>query len=870
MGPKKQSGSAFRKIRKHREKTAVALSGQLKNWLANNEGDINDVTQFKDKSNTTKDIADFAENDSSKPSTSFCSTHMGNVPTFEDDELKEDRISMSSPGKNISVDETMQSSGEDCSIEINQIVYDDPKKWPGVPEISDKVRLLLIKCGPQRVDVSTFKFPDSDGHGNRHLDAKWFYKILTNGERVLRQWLLYSQSEDALFCFPCLLFGKDQHRKTSFSDINKGFKDWKHLNPLIYTHENSSSHRLCCIEWKDLQNHLRLGKTVDAVSQENLQKEIEKWRSIVKVMMDVILFCAKNNLAIRGTAKKEVIGEPGSGVFLSTLELISHYHPQLAAHMSYVKSKKQALSYFSPRIQNEVISLIGGKVKQEILNKITAAKYFSIIFDCTPDSAHIEQISQVIRFVDLSDGRCQVSESFIDFISTNEHTGKGLSNDILKKLNEDGLSIGNCRGQGYDNGSNMAGKYIGVQAQILTLNNQARYVPCAAHSLNLIGAHAAAASPLVITFFGIIQKLFTFFSGSTGRWQALLSNLDITLKGHCNTRWSTKRRAVSALKRTLTEVFSSLNEMARHEKWNLETRVGAQAIIKQIDYKFLCLLQLWERILVSIDKISKALQKETVSIDKACKMIKGLTKTIQAIRDEGLEPAIEYATQKAKEIGIDSNFPQKRCKKVSTKELDLESRHDNTSFLTPHDEFRREVNVVFDRILSELKTRYEGMSSISSDFYFLTGPALRNQSLNDLTKCATDFGLKYSNDVDVVELCNEIETFKMQAEELLGDLEKATPLDLLQKIQEFNLSDIYPNIQIALRIYLTLPVTVASCERSFSKLKLIKNYLRSKMGQERLTKLAIISIEHEEVKKLNLEDMVNDFASMKARKVAFK
>ena len=41
------------------------------------------------------------------------------------------------------------------------------------------------------------------------------------------------------------------------------------------------------------------------------------------------------------------------------------------------------------------------------------------------------------------------------------------------------------------------------------------------------------------------------------------------------------------------------------------------------------------------------------------------------------------------------------------------------------------------------------------------------------------------------------------------------------------------------------------------------------MGQERLTKLAIISIEHEEVKKLNLEDMVNDFASMKARKVAF-
>ncbi|KAJ8352087.1 hypothetical protein SKAU_G00235630 [Synaphobranchus kaupii] len=47
------------------------------------------------------------------------------------------------------------------------------------------------------------------------------------------------------------------------------------------------------------------------------------------------------------------------------------------------------------------------------------------------------------------------------------------------------------------------------------------------------------------------------------------------------------------------------------------------------------------------------------------------------------------------------------------------------------------------------------------------------------------------------------------------------------------------------RILLTLPVTVASGERSFSKLKLIKNYLRTTMMQERLNGLATISIESE-------------------------
>ena len=71
-------------------------------------------------------------------------------------------------------------------------------------------------------------------------------------------------------------------------------------------------------------------------------------------------------------------------------------------------------------------------------------------------------------------------------------------------------------------------------------------------------------------------------------------------------------------------------------------------------------------------------------------------------------------------------------------------------------------------------------------------------------------------------------------------------------------------------LFLTIHVTVATAERSFSKLKLIKNYLRSTMGQERLVGLAILSIESERARKTDILKIVDDFAERKARRVPFK
>ena len=57
-----------------------------------------------------------------------------------------------------------------------------------------------------------------------------------------------------------------------------------------------------------------------------------------------------------------------------------------------------------------------------------------------------------------------------------------------------------------------------------------------------------------------------------------------------------------------------------------------------------------------------------------------------------------------------------------------------------------------------------------------------------------------------------------------------------------NLSQFHPNIVKLLKILATLPVNMASEERSFSRLRKLKTYLRSTMGQSRLSGLAMMQI----------------------------
>ena len=73
-----------------------------------------------------------------------------------------------------------------------------------------------------------------------------------------------------------------------------------------------------------------------------------------------------------------------------------------------------------------------------------------------------------------------------------------------------------------------------------------------------------------------------------------------------------------------------------------------------------------------------------------------------------------------------------------------------------------------------------------------------------------------------------------------------------------------------LRIHLSVMVSNASGERSFSKLEIVKGKLRSSMGQERLNMLALMSIKHKLLCSLDYTDMIETFVLAKTRNSEIK
>ncbi|XP_065645780.1 zinc finger MYM-type protein 1-like [Hydra vulgaris] len=286
-------------------------------------------------------------------------------------------------------------------------------------------------------------------------------------------------------------------------------------------------------------------------------------------------------------------------------------------------------------------------------------------------------------------------------------------------------------------------------------------------------------------------------------------------------------------------------------------------------YQFILSLTIWHDLLFEINKVSKVMENPSADISIVIKLVESTKIFLESFRsDESfLLAIIKKSEEIAIKLGTEPVFPQVR---LSRKRRFFEYEGTDTP-LNGKSKYKVDFfNAIIDVALVSLNERFKMLDSYNKILGFLTRTEkMRSLDANELLNDCKNLEISLRNpsteesDVNHEELYSEINTFlRMEA-----SAESKDALEILKYITANSLIEIFPNLFIALRILLTFPISVASAERSFSKLKLIKNYLRSTMGQDRLSALALISIENKISLSLDCSDLIDEFASLKVRKV---
>ncbi|KAL1815817.1 hypothetical protein ACET3Z_018391 [Daucus carota] len=349
-----------------------------------------------------------------------------------------------------------ESSGKRARLDTDlpdEDIVSDPAKRKSIneyePKVRDDVRRKYVQMGPCKPISHTF--PGSTfGDRGRSFQATWLNKW---------DWLEYSVSKDAAFCFWCYLFGDKRPGDQAFT--KKGFRNWKnaiskfkdHVGTEGSIHKNAQTLYFCFKDQRQsITRKMSLGIEVTGAA----------YRTRLTASVDVVRLILGLGLAFRGNDESSTSIRKGN-----FLEILSWYSLRNIDVGKVVKQNAPANHQLtSPYIQKQIVSACASETTKTIISDI-GDKYFSLLLDEARDNSIKEQMAVVIRYVN---NLGEVLERFVGVVHVKDTTALSLKSAIENFLLKHGLSMLKIRGQGYDGASNMRGQLNGLKSLILNEN----------------------------------------------------------------------------------------------------------------------------------------------------------------------------------------------------------------------------------------------------------------------------------------------------------------------------------------------------------------------------------------------------------------
>ncbi|XP_022160851.1 zinc finger MYM-type protein 1-like [Myzus persicae] len=431
-----------------------------------------------------------------------------------------------------------------------------------------------------------------------------------------------------------------------------------------------------------------------------------------------------------------------------------------------------------------------------------------IIVDETQDLARHEQVSVCVRYVSKT---LEPHEVFLGFYRTASTDGESLTTLIKEVILSNGLSINNIRGQCYDGAASMRGSYSGVQARIRDENKLAVYVHCYAHILNLCLVDLSKVIPHVRNTFGTLQSLYSFIGASSKRYsifeQIMLetsSNGKNKLKSLSDTRWNCRIKSIKAVIKTLPVILKTLETISENDSLHGS---DASSLLNNIQtFQFVFCLYTLNKIMEQTNILSKYLQSPSINYATVNIMSQKIIDELNEYRSENAFNEIWKVTQVNSYDFLSPKMPRKRS--LPVKKIGGGSIH--PEFTDVKDFYRIEMYyLILDTITQAIK-----------DKMFIS------------LKKEVNFENK------------------------------------LAYIKKVEVGSGFPILVDVFKLFLTIPMNSASCERSFSCLRRLKNYLRTTMGQTRLSDLGLLYIHKD--KEVNKDAVIDEFCADNKRRINLK
>ena len=598
-----------------------------------------------------------------------------------------------------------------------------------------------------------------------------------------------------------------------------------------------------------------------------LQEQIKRNREILKSLFKTIIFCGRNNIALRGPRDDDLQNASLSGNFQALLEFRIDSGDQTLQH--HLKTAPRNATYISKTIQNEMITTVGAIIVNNLSQEIRDSKYFSIMSDEAADISNKENLSVVIRFLDSTK---TVREEFVGFyLCEDGTTGAAIKDLIIGAVADLGLSMDDCRGQCYDGAGNMSGRLNGASSLIRAEHDKAIYVHCMNHRLNLCVADTCQL-PLVRNMMDVVRKISEFFYNSPKRQQHLISKIRLlmpaanhfVLVNVCRTRWIERIDGMDRIVELLHPVVATLEHISMNRNapsdgnWNQNSRNDAQALINAITFSFIITVVIVRHILDLTRPLTVRLQKKAMDLLKAREevlLLKSALRGMQTDLNTRHHALYEEAVTLARLVSVQPSMPRIIQRQVY---------RNNAPAPTPEDYYRINLTTDFlNHVLMQLDSRFEddvfvcykGFSVIPS-ILLATDPIWKDN--------VREFCDHYRQDIpNYAGLPAELLLWERMWKEK-KDRREDIPDSISATLEQID-KDAYLNIHTMLQILITIPISSASCERSISTLRNLKTYLRNTMVQDRRNGLALMHA-HREME-LDLEKIVDLFANLHPRRM---